>query len=207
MENHLISNFHSFSPVIKKETMGRLIWLRLFLWLSIFATLPLISIRGQTGQQKTTRTMEIRSTSFQSEALIPSKYTCDGINVSPDLSWSGFPGTTKTFALVCSDPDAPSGNWIHWVLYNIPVTVNHLPENFTVGGTVSKEIHPGKNDSGSYDYYGPCPPSGIHRYYLRIYALDTHLAAKEGISARELNKLMEGHVLAKGELMGKYQRK
>jgi Raf kinase inhibitor-like YbhB/YbcL family protein len=156
---------------------------------------------------KNNRIMELHSKRFQNEALIPARHTCDGINVSPDLTWSGFPRTTVTFALVCNDPDAPSGNWIHWVLFNIPATVNHLPENFTFRGDKSGETRSGKNDAGKLDYYGPCPPSGIHRYYFRVYALDIRLAAKEGISARELNKLMEGHIIGTGELMGRYQRK
>lgn len=162
---------------------------------------------GQTGAPGTRKTMIISSKSFQQpEGLIPARYTCSGSNISPDISWSGIPQGTRSFALICNDPDAPSGNWIHWVLFNIPVSVNRLPENFQPGGDVSGSIREGKNDAGSLGYYGPCPPSGIHRYYFRVYALDIVLKANEGLTAAELNKLMKGHILGKGELMGKYQR-
>jgi hypothetical protein len=151
--------------------------------------------------------MTISSKSFQHEGLIPARYTCTGSNISPDISWSGIPRGTRSFALICNDPDAPSGNWIHWVLFNIPVSVNRLLENFQPGGSVSGSIKNGRNDAGLLGYYGPCPPSGIHRYYFRVYALDVVLKAEEGLSAAELEKSMEGHILGKGELMGKYQKK
>jgi Raf kinase inhibitor-like YbhB/YbcL family protein len=151
--------------------------------------------------------MIISSKSFKHEGMIPVRHTCSGFNTSPDISWSGIPRGTQSFALICNDPDAPSGNWIHWVLFNIPVSVNQLPENFGLGVTVSESIKAGRNDAGLLGYYGPCPPSGIHRYYFRVYALDVVLKAKEGLSAAGLKELMEGHILATGELMGRFTRK
>jgi Raf kinase inhibitor-like YbhB/YbcL family protein len=177
------------------------------LWLILFITWSFSITIGQTGPPGTRNTMIISSKSFQHEGLIPVRYTCIGFNISPDISWSGIPRGTRSFALICNDPDAPSGNWIHWVLFNIPVSVNRLPENFKLGRAVSGSIKTGRNDAGLLGYSGPCPPSGIHRYYFRVYALDVVLKADEGLSAAELEKLMEGHILGKGELMGKYQRK
>jgi Raf kinase inhibitor-like YbhB/YbcL family protein len=181
--------------------------IRMIFILFVLTILPFVSMFGQTGNQKINDGMTVHSKNIHRESMIPSQYTCDGINISPELSWWGFPPETMTFALICSDPDASSGNWTHWVLFNIPATVNHLPEDFTVRHAISKEIKTGTNDAGQPDYFGPCPPSGIHRYYFRIYALNTHLQAKEGISAGELHKLMDPHILATGELMGKYKRK
>jgi len=177
------------------------------LWLILFITWPFSITIGQTGSPGTRNTMIISSKSFQHEGLIPVRHTCTGLNISPDISWSVIPPGTRSFALICNDPDAPSGNWIHWVLFNIPVSVNRLPENFQLGRAVSKPIKTGRNDAGLLGYYGPCPPSGIHRYYFRVYALDVVLKANEGLSAAELEKLMEGHILATGALMGKYQRR
>ena len=177
------------------------------LWLILFITWPVSITIGQTGSPGTRNTMIISSKSFQHEGLIPVRYTCTGLNISPDISWSGIPRGTRSFALICNDPDAPSGNWIHWVLFNIPVSVNRLPENFHPGESVSGSIKNGRNDSGLLGYSGPCPPSGIHRYYFRVYALDVVLKTDEGLSAAELEKSMEGHILATGELMGKYQKK
>ncbi|MDP4282327.1 MAG: YbhB/YbcL family Raf kinase inhibitor-like protein [Bacteroidota bacterium] len=150
--------------------------------------------------------MIVESKSFKHEEFIPQKYTCDGANISPDLEWSGFSGNTKSFALICNDPDAPSGNWIHWVLFNIPAHVNHLGEHFLIRNRPVPEMTAGVNDSRQLEYRGPCPPGGIHRYYFRIYALDEFIKAKEGITALELQSLMKGHILGQGEIMGRYKR-
>lgn len=177
------------------------------LWLILFITGPFSITIGEPGPLKTIKTMIISSKSFKHEGMIPVRHTCSGLNTSPDITWSGIPRGTRSFALICNDPDAPSGNWIHWVLFNIPVSVNKLPENFGLGGAISESIKAGRNDAGLLGYYGPCPPSGIHRYYFRVYALDIVLEANEGLSAAELKTLMEGHILATGELMGRFTRK
>jgi Raf kinase inhibitor-like YbhB/YbcL family protein len=178
----------------------------IFPWVFAFGLVS--TLMGQSQKKhKILKEMLLHSKSFQQNELIPSKYTCDGINISPSLEWSGFPSETKSFALICDDPDAPSGTWVHWVLYNIPVPVTELPENFLLKNKSVKGILGGMNDFGKLEYGGPCPPGGTHRYFFKIYALDTFLAEKEGISASTLVKAMEGHILAKGDLMGKYSRK
>jgi Raf kinase inhibitor-like YbhB/YbcL family protein len=174
---------------------------------SILLVHACITVPAQNTGTKTDKAMIVQSKSFQNEGVIPPRFTCLGVNVSPDISWSGIPSRTRSFALICNDPDAPSGSWIHWVLYNIPITITHLPENISLGADVSDQIKPGRNDAGLPGYYGPCPPTGTHRYFFRIYALDVVLKATEGLSAAEVMKLMEGHLLATGVLMGKFTKK
>jgi Raf kinase inhibitor-like YbhB/YbcL family protein len=178
----------------------------IFPWVFAFGLVS--TLMGQTNKKnKVIKEMQIHSKSFQQNEMIPAKYTCDGNDVSPFLEWSGFPSETKSFALICDDPDAPSGTWVHWVLFNIPVSVTQLPENFLLKNKTIKGVSGGMNDFGKLEYGGPCPPGGIHRYFFKIYALDMLLNEKEGIRASSLVKAMEGHVLAKGDLMGKYSRK
>ena len=155
----------------------------------------------------TLKAMEIKSNSFQNEEFIPSKYTCDGMDFSPQLEWSGFPISTMCFALIFNDPDAPSGNWIHWVVANIPAAIQHFDENYKIAESSAKGIIAGINDFKLYEYHGPCPPGGIHHYYFRIYALDALLDVKKGVTSGELMKMMQGHVLSEGSLIGKYSRK
>lgn len=158
-------------------------------------------------QTNKTKIMEIHSSNFRNNEMIPSKFTCDGMNVSPALSWSGAPATVKSFALVCDDPDAPMGTWVHWVLFNIPSTITRLNENFLIKTKPFKEITAGINDFSQLDYGGPCPPGGTHRYFFKLYALDTFLDAREGITADQLVSVMEGHIVGKAEMVGKYRRK
>jgi Raf kinase inhibitor-like YbhB/YbcL family protein len=152
------------------------------------------------------KTMEIKSSSFNHEGMIPAKYTCDGQNVSPPLAWSGAPEKTKGFALICDDPDAPAGTWVHWVIFDIPASVNSLPEKFPRQEEIAGMGKSGKNTSGHYGYDGPCPPGGTHRYYFKLYALDTLLNLSAGLSKEDLLKAMKGHVLAEAQLMGRYKR-
>jgi Raf kinase inhibitor-like YbhB/YbcL family protein len=152
------------------------------------------------------KVMEIKSSSFNHEDMIPAKYTCDGQNISPSLAWSGAPKETKSFALICDDPDAPVGTWIHWVIFDIPANVNGFPEN-----VVRKEEVPGlgkngKNSSQNFGYDGPCPPGGTHRYYFKLYALDAMLNLKAGLTKEDLLAAMKGHVLAEAQIMGRYKR-
>jgi Raf kinase inhibitor-like YbhB/YbcL family protein len=152
------------------------------------------------------KTMEIKSSSFNHEAMIPAKYTCDGRNISPPLSWSGAPEKTQSFALICDDPDAPVGLWIHWVIFDIPATVNSLPEKTSRQEEITGLGKNGKNTSGHYGYDGPCPPGGTHRYYFKLYALDTMLDKKAGLTKDDLLAAMKGHILGEAQLMGKYKR-
>lgn len=151
--------------------------------------------------------MQLTSSAFQNEAEIPSVFSCDGQNISPELSWSGAPPNTKSFALIMHDPDAPvSGGFTHWLVYNIPTNVNHLPENVPNQDQLPGGGIQGKNSSGKYGYMGPCPPSGSHRYYFKIYALDAILNPSVGTNKETLEQAIRGHVLAEAEFMGRYQR-
>lgn len=152
--------------------------------------------------------MEIKliSAAFTEGQPIPRQYTCDGMNVSPPLEWSEVPKNAKTLAIICDDPDAPSGTWVHWVLYNLPADKIGLIENVPPTEKLPGGGLHGKNDFGKPGYGGPCPPSGTHRYFFKIYALDSELSLKAGATKAELLKAMEGHTLAQGQLMGTYSR-
>lgn len=151
--------------------------------------------------------LQLTSTAFRPEGSIPAKFSCDDRNISPELSWSGAPAGTKSFVLVMHDPDAPiAGGYTHWVVYNIPANIDHIPEHAPNQDRLPGGGMQGKNDSGTYGYTGPCPPSGTHRYYFRLYALDLELDSRAGGSKAGLEKAMQGHVLAQAELMGKYAR-
>ncbi len=153
--------------------------------------------------------MEIRSSVFKNGGTIPVKYTCDGDDVSPPLSWSGVPSGTKSFVLIMDDPDAPMGTWVHWVIYNIPASVTSLPEAVPPDKKLKDGTLQGKNSWGRIGYGGPCPPppTGAHRYFFKLYALDAVLKAGAGLSKDEVLRLIEGHILATAELMGKYSRR
>jgi hypothetical protein len=151
-------------------------------------------------------TMEITSSSFKHEDMIPAKYTCDGQNISPPLAWSGAPKETKSFALICDDPDAPAGIWVHWVIFDIPENVNSLPEKVAKQEEIAGLGKNGKNSSRRYGYDGPCPPGGTHRYYFKLYALDTMLHLNAGLSKEDLLKAMKGHILSEAQVMGRYKR-
>jgi len=138
--------------------------------------------------------------------MIPKKFTCDDINISPPLEWSQVPEGTKTFAIICNDPDAPAGDWVHWVLYNLHSNISELTEDVPKAEILPNGARQGKNDFGRIGYSGPCPPGGTHRYYFRIYALTKELDVKTGITRNELLKAMEGSILAEGDLMGRYKR-
>ena len=146
--------------------------------------------------------MTIESTAFKNEEEIPSKYTCDGEAINPPLTIKNVPENAKSLTLIVDDPDAPSGTWDHWILWNIPKEVMQIAEGSTPMGAVV-----GKNSSGENSYGPPCPPSGAHRYYFRLYALDALLNLSSNSNSDDLRGAMEGHVLAEAELMGRYQRK
>ncbi len=150
---------------------------------------------------------EIKSQAFQQEGMIPSKHTCDGENVSPSLSWSDPPEGTQSFALICDDPDAPMGTWVHWVIYNIPPDKRNMAAAFSKGETQTDGTLQGLNDFRQVEYGGPCPPGGTHRYYFKLYALDTLLTLSPGATKEDLLRVMEGHQLDKAVLMGRYKRK
>ena len=145
--------------------------------------------------------MKITSSTFQQGGNIPSKFTCDGANTSPSLQISDVPSEAKGLVLIVDDPDAPSGLFTHWTAWNIS------PQTSTVAeGSTPKGVH-GTNDFGKSGYGGPCPPSGMHRYYFKIFALDRELDLPAGARRGQLDAAMKGHVIAQGELMGRYSRK
>ncbi len=150
----------------------------------------------------------LTSTAFSDGAAIPAKYTCDGIDVSPPLAWSGPPPGTRSFALIADDPDAPVGTWVHWVLYNLPAAVSELPENIAKVESLDLDgARQGRNDFRRPGYGGPCPPPGpAHRYFFKLYALDAPLQLKPGGQKKDLEAAMEGHVLGSAQLMGTYGR-
>lgn len=150
--------------------------------------------------------MEITSSAFNEGSMIPAKYTCDDIDISPPLKWSKAPEGTKTFAIICDDPDAPAGTWVHWVLYNLPADTNELSEDIPTVESLSNGAKQGKNDFGRIGYGGPCPPGGTHRYYFKIYALAEKLNIESGVTKSELLKAMQGKILSEGKLMGRYKR-
>lgn len=151
-------------------------------------------------------TIKLKSAAFANGGMIPKKCTCDGEDVSPPLSWTGIPVAVKGFALICDDPDAPMGTWVHWVLFNLPPETKDLPENIPPQTMLENGAKQGKNDFGKVGYGGPCPPSGVHRYFFKIYALDLELALEGGATKEQLLNAMQGHILAHGELMGTYKR-
>ena len=153
--------------------------------------------------------MPIRVTSpaFQDGADIPRRYTCDGEDLSPELHWDELPAATRSIALICDDPDAPGGDWVHWVLYNLPPRATTLPAGMPAQATLTDGAHHGKNDFHRLGYGGPCPPPGKpHRYFFRLYALDTVPTLPAGASKDELLHAIQGHVVAEGQLMGRYGR-
>ena len=154
---------------------------------------------GSTGE--TTMSIVFTSSAFKEGETIPVEYTCNGQNISPPLAWTNLPTDTQSLALIADDPDAPSGTWVHWVLYNLPPGTNGLPVGAQNPGDE------GINSSRKTGYSGPCPPAGKpHRYFFKIYALDTRLDLDPGAGKADLEQAMQGHILAQGQLMGTFSR-
>jgi len=150
--------------------------------------------------------MKLSSLAFNDGDMIPNKYTCDGADISPPLEWESVPEDTKSIALICDDPDAPVGTWVHWVYYDIPSDTKSLPKNITPQENPENSGKQGRNDFGKIGYGGPCPPGGTHRYYFKIYAIDTILNLPAGVDKKHLLKAMEGHIIGQAQLVGKYKR-
>jgi len=155
-----------------------------------------------------TMSLELTSDAFMSGQSIPAKYACTGRNISPALAWNEPPSGTQSFALIVDDPDAPMGTWVHWVLFNISADSRSLQEDLPITG---KNVDPnaifvGKNSSGNIGYDGPCPPSGTHRYFFKLYALDTVISLLPGATKEQMLREMDGHILAQGELMGTFSK-
>jgi len=150
---------------------------------------------------------ELRSSAFAPSGTIPREHTCDGADLSPPLTWSGVPEGTSAFAIICDDPDAPGGTWVHWVVYDLPGGMTGLPEGVPPAETVQEGGFQGINDFGRFGYGGPCPPPGRpHRYFFRLYALDGKLGISSGARKKDVIRAMKNHILGQAELMGKYAR-
>jgi hypothetical protein len=153
--------------------------------------------------KKNVTVLTVNSTAFNNSQRIPDRYTCKGSDISPPLTWKGIPSGTSSIALICDDPDAPSGTFVHWVLYDIPGNSTGLPENIPGDKVLNDGSVQGKNGFGTIGYRGPCPPSGKqHRYYFKVYALNTTLKLQPGASKNDVVKAMQGHILAEGKLIG-----
>ncbi len=161
-------------------------------------------------EKEACQTMELISPNFENQAEIPKKHTCDGGDISPALHWSNVPDGTRSFALIVDDPDAPDPanpkmTWVHWVIYNIPVSNSSLPEGDSGNGLPEGTLN-GINDWKRTGYGGPCPPIGTHRYFHKLYALDVVLQDLKNPTKKDLERSMDGHVLGKTELVGLYHR-
>lgn len=156
------------------------------------------------GEEKSP--MKITSSAFKEGEMIPVLYSCKGQDISPPLQWDGIPSTTKSLVLISDDPDAPMGTWVHWVYFNIPQAVRILPVNMEKGPSSSLGGIQGKNSWGRNGYGGPCPPSGTHRYFFTVYALDILLDLKADAQKDDVLKAADGHILAKCSLMGRFKK-
>lgn len=205
---HAVNESIYVSPAFFKAAWGTMIRVSLLLLTSAFVFL----CAGPANSSRATKAggaiMEITITSsaFSQGGMIPAEYTCDGSDISPPLSWSDVPDSTESLAIICDDPDAPVGIWVHWVLFDIPSGTRELPRDIPPDKILESGAKHGINDFKKYGYGGPCPPEGTHRYYFKIYALNKKIALQPGISKTELLKKMEGHIVAEGRLMGTYRR-
>ena len=169
----------------------------------IFLSIALFQNKAYSQESKQ---IQISSPAFENNKLIPKQYTCNGINISPPLSWNKIPPTTKSLALISDDPDAPMGTWVHWIIYNMPPISKGLQEGVLPLQNFSHDTKQGINDFKKIGYGGPCPPSGTHRYFFKLYALDTKLNLEAGATKKQLENAMKGHILAQAELTGKYKK-
>ena len=182
----------------------------IFILMAVQALLFCSCKGSEQGNSQTVggNSMEINITSpaFEDGGMIPAKYTCDGEDISPPLQWDVAANGIKSIALICDDPDAPMGTFVHWVLFNLPAETRQLSENIPADEVLPNGAKQGTTDFGRVGYGGPCPPSGTHRYFFKIYALDTQIDLPAGARKSQLLKAMEGHILGQGQLIGKYKR-
>jgi Raf kinase inhibitor-like YbhB/YbcL family protein len=169
--------------------------------LALMVNLPFGAARG-----KPVATLQLKSLAFSNGGTIPSKFTCDGPDLSPALSWTDPPTGTRAFALIMDDPDAPTGTWVHWVLYDLPASLRELPEGVPKAKDLESGARQGLNDFRRIGYGGPCPPRGAaHGYSFRLYALDRPTQLPAGATKFNLERAMKGHILAQSELIGRFQ--
>jgi Raf kinase inhibitor-like YbhB/YbcL family protein len=195
--------------LIRRTTWARGLQLA---WLLPLGAAALVACGCQGNQSLSKSGVEpmkitVTSTAFQEGETIPKQYTKDSKDVSPPLKWDSAPDGTKSFALICDDPDAPRGTWVHWVLFNLPADTRSLEEGVPTSETLPNGARQGKNDFGDVGYGGPKPPPGKrHRYFFKLYALDAALDLQSGATKAQVEGKMKGHVIGDGQLMGKYAR-
>lgn len=194
---------------MKTDTLKNRRFIFSFFILLFVLCLAAILPAGCTSEQppQVQATLSLSSAAFQDGGIIPVKYTCQGQDISPPLSWSEPPAGTQSLAIIVEDPDAPGGMFTHWVLFNIPPDNRGLNEAASPQARLPGGVREGKNDFGKIGYGGPCPPSGkAHRYQFNLYALDTTMNLESGASRKQVLDALEGHTLARGQLTGLYQR-
>jgi Raf kinase inhibitor-like YbhB/YbcL family protein len=174
--------------------------MRKALWSMLTAALVL-TVFAECRGEDASRGFTLTSTAFAAGQAIPKRYTCDGENVSPPLTWSGSPAAAKSFVLIVDDPDAPGGTFTHWIVFNLPAGIHSMPEGTALPAGAAE----GVNGFGKAGYGGPCPPKGRHRYVHQLYALDTRLSVDKP-TRKQIDAALQGHVLARATLMGTYQR-
>jgi Raf kinase inhibitor-like YbhB/YbcL family protein len=181
-------------------------------WIILAGILAACSTSGgtepsqMTSEEGVTMAIELTSPAFEDGEAIPVKYSCDGEDISPALSWKNLPAGTVSLALIVDDPDAPGGTWVHWVAYDIPPETAGFPEKIPATSELPSGGKQGNNSWKRVGYGGPCPPRGTHRYFFKLYALDTVLGLDTGFTKGRLLRAMEGHVLDQGQLMGTFSR-
>ena len=170
--------------------------------------LGLLLANGATALEPPKANMQLTSTAFKEGGPIPALYTCDGKDISPQLKWTNAPANSQSLVLIADDPDAPAGTWVHWVLYDLPSTTTELAEDTPKSQFLSGGAKQGLTDFRRLGYGGPCPPPGKpHRYFFKLYALDTLLDLKPGATKKDVERAMDKHILGQAQLMGTYQRR
>jgi hypothetical protein len=173
----------------------------------ILVLLTLVVPAEVRGQQASSSKIELKTTSFTPGGFIPTRFTCEAADVSPALAWTDPPTGTQSFAIIEDDPDAPSGTFVHWLVYDLPAAYRRLPEALSGNDQMAGGGRQGTNDFSRTGYSGPCPPPGRpHRYFIRLYALDATTNLRPAATRKELESAMQGHILAQAELMGRYKR-
>ena len=186
------------------ESAGK--WFRQVFWRVAAGILVVVALPGCRASNVKGGTMNLTSTSFQGNQ-IPAKFTCDGAGISPQLSWSEPPAGTASFTLIVTDPDAPGRTFVHWVIYDLPAETRELLEGMPGLGQLTNGSRQGHNDFGEIGYGGPCPPgNSAHHYHFALYALDAKLNLPTGAARAQVEAAMQGHILARGKLIGLYQR-
>jgi Raf kinase inhibitor-like YbhB/YbcL family protein len=183
------------------------VFLLAFVWpLTQASTAADRNLATQDAIKQATDSLQLTSSSFETDAAIPAKYTCDGEDVSPALAWNAPPAATKGFALVMDDPDAPNKTVIHWVIYDIPAATRKLPEGVAKDPKLTDGSLQGKNSHGKIGYSGPCPPHGVvHHYFFKLYALDKNTGLKAGATKAQLEGAIKGRILGKAQLIGRFE--